>query len=176
MRGALLTLWAALAVWLSVVSAPTFAADAAATASGTDVQQVNAFIDEWHDDAAHARPRFFDKMAPGAIYIGTDKTERWTRDELKAWSKKYFERPSAWAFKPIKRHVAFSADRQFIWFDEQLDTQMGVCQASGVMQRTANGLQILHYQLSLAVPNELVDQFKDAIGKVDARSAAGKGK
>jgi hypothetical protein len=107
MRGALLAIWAALAVLLSAVSAPASAADAAATASAADVQQVNAFIDEWHDDAAHARSRFFDKMAPGAIYIGTDKTERWTRDELKAWSKKYFERPSAWAFKPIKRHVAF---------------------------------------------------------------------
>jgi hypothetical protein len=169
MRGALLTFWAALAVWLSAVSGPALAADAVAAGSATDTQQVNAFIDEWHDDAAHARLRFFDKMAPGAIYIGTDKTERWTRDELKAWSKKYFERPSAWAFTPIKRNVAFSADKQFIWFDEQLDTQMGVCQASGVVQRTASGLQILHYQLSLAVPNELVDQFTDAIRKAETK-------
>lgn len=159
MRRALLAFGLALAV----LSSPAFATDP----SATDTQQVNAFIDEWHDDAAHARSRFFDKMAPGAIYIGTDKTERWTRDELKAWSKKYFERPSAWAFTPIKRNVAFSADKQFIWFDEQLDTQMGVCQASGVVQRTASGLQILHYQLSIAVPNELVDQFKEAIRRVE---------
>jgi len=156
--------WLALGLLLLTSLAPVFAIDA----SAVDTQQINAFIDEWHDDAAHARSRFFDKMAPGAIYIGTDKTERWTRDELKAWSKKYFERPSAWAFTPIKRNVAFSADKQFIWFDEQLDTQMGVCQASGVVQRTASGLQILHYQLSLAVPNELVDQFKEAIRKVEA--------
>ena len=155
-----------LAFWLllAVCSTPAAAADA----SASDTQQVNAFIDEWHDDAAHARSRFFDKMAPGAIYIGTDKTERWTRDELKAWSKKYFERPSAWAFTPLQRNVAFSADKQFIWFDEQLNTQMGVCQASGVVQRTANGLQILHYQLSIAVPNELVDRFSAAIRQFDA--------
>lgn len=161
MRRALL----AFGLVLAVFSSPAFTADPKAT----DTQQVNAFIDEWHDDAAHARSRFFDKMAPDAVYIGTDKTERWTRDELKAWSKKYFERPSAWAFTPIKRHVAFSADRQFIWFDEQLDTQMGVCQASGVVQRTASGLQILHYQLSLAVPNELVDQFTEAIRKAETK-------
>ena len=165
-RRARLTLGLALAL----VSGHAAAADASAAASAKETQQVNAFIDEWHDDAAHARSRFFDKMAPGAVYIGTDKTERWTRDELKAWSKKYFERPSAWAFTPIKRHVAFSADKQFIWFDEQLNTQMGVCQASGVVQRPASGLQILHYQLSLAVPNELVDQFKDAIRKVETSS------
>ena len=53
---------------LAVCSMPAAAADA----SASDTQQVNAFIDEWHDDAAHARSRFFDKMAPGAIYIGTD--------------------------------------------------------------------------------------------------------
>ena len=155
---------------LAVCSMPAAAADA----SASDTQQVNAFIDEWHDDAAHARSRFFDKMAPGAIYIGTDKSERWTRDELKAWSKKYFERPSAWAFTAIKRNVAFSADKSFIWFYEQLNTQMGVCQASGVVQRTANGLQILHYQLSIAVPNELVDQFSDAIRKADGGGPAPK--
>jgi len=169
MRRALLALGLALAVSSGL---PGHAA--AADASAADTQQVNAFIDEWHDDAAHARSRFFDKMAPSAVYIGTDKTERWTRDELKAWSKKYFERPSAWAFTPIKRNVAFSADRQFIWFDEQLDTQMGVCQASGVVQRTASGLQILHYQLSLAVPNELVDQFTEAIRKFDVKPEARK--
>ena len=85
----LLALWLVLAAWSAKVEA--------ADAGTADTQQVAAFIDEWHDDAAHSRLRFFDKMAPGAIYIGTDKTERWTREELKEWSKKYFERPSAWA-------------------------------------------------------------------------------
>ena len=146
----------------------------AAEATASDTQQVNAFIDEWHDDAAHARSRYFDKMAPGAIYIGTDKTERWTREELKEWSKKYFERPSAWAFTAIQRNVAFSADKSVIWFDEQLNTQMGVCQASGVIQRTPNGLAILHYQLSIAVPNELVDQFSEAIRKAELKVDAKK--
>jgi hypothetical protein len=143
---------------------------AAAEATAADTQLVNAFIDEWHDDAAHSRVRYFDKMAPGAIYIGTDKTERWTRDELKEWSKKFFQRPSAWAFTAIKRNVSFSADKRFIWFDEQLNTQMGVCQASGVIERTPNGLQILHYQLSLAVPNELVDHFTETIRQFETKT------
>jgi len=156
----LLALWLVLAAWSAKVEA--------ADAGTADTQQVAAFIDEWHDDAAHSRLRFFDKMAPGAIYIGTDKTERWTRDELKAWAKPYFARPSAWAFIAIKRNIAFSADKNFIWFDEQLNTQMGVCQASGVIQKTPGSLAIVHYQLSLAVPNELVDQFSEAIRKAAA--------
>lgn len=165
MKAPLLSAWLVLAA----CALPARAVESVVEASAAERQQVNAFIDEWHDDAAHARSRFFDKMAPNGIYIGTDKTERWTRDELKAWSKKYFERPSAWAFTPLTRHLAFSADKNFIWFDEQLKTQMGLCQASGVMQRTPNGLQILHYQLSLAVPNELVDQFSEAIRKLEAK-------
>src|SRR5882672_890321 len=80
-------------------------------------QQVNAFVDEWHDDAAHARPAYFDKMAKEGVYIGTDKTELWQRDAFKAWAKKYFDRKSAWSFKATRRNVYFSPDRQFIWFD-----------------------------------------------------------
>ena len=45
--------------------------------------QVNAFVDAWHDDAAHARPAFFDKIASDGIYIGTDKRERWGREAFR---------------------------------------------------------------------------------------------
>ncbi len=162
--------FSALLTVLTIASAPAHAADLDAAYQ----QKINAFLDEWHDDAAHSRARFFDKMAPDAIYIGTDKTERWTRDELRAWSKPYFARPSAWAFTAIKRHIAGSADQQFIWFDEQLSTQMGVCQASGVIRSTGTGFQILHYQLSIAVPNELADQVVESIRQGAAGSGAAK--
>lgn len=118
-------------------------------------RQVNAFIDEWHDDAAHARLAYFDKIAKDGVYIGTDKTELWKRDEFKAWAKRFFERKSAWTFKATRRNVYLSPDKKFIWFDELLDTQMGVCQASGVIRKTDQGFEIEHYQLSIAVPNEV---------------------
>jgi hypothetical protein len=137
-------------------------------------QKIGAFLDEWHDDAAHSRMAYFDKMAPNGVYIGTDKSERWTRDEFRAWAKPHFAKPSAWAFTTIKRNIAFSQERNFIWFDEQLATQMGVCQASGVIRRTARGFEIEHYQLSLAVPNELVDQFTASIRKFEAGAPPGK--
>ncbi len=144
---------------------------AAAQAPAADAayqRQIHAFIDEWHDDAAHARLRYFDKMAPNGIYIGTDKTELWTRDQFKEWAKRFFERKSAWAFKAIKRNVYMSADKNFIWFDELLDTQMGVCQASGVMRKTAHGFEIEHYQLSIAVPNDVADKVTKLIKEFEA--------
>ncbi|MFZ6758224.1 nuclear transport factor 2 family protein [Undibacterium sp. Ji50W] len=134
-------------------------------------EKIARFIDEWHDDAAHARLSYFDKMAKEGVYIGTDQTERWTRDEFKVWAKRFFERPSAWAFKSFNRHISFSEDGRWIWFDEQLHTQMGICQASGVIQQTAQGLEIMHYQLSLTVPNELTDYLAAGVKKLDEKNA-----
>ena len=135
------------------------------------VKEVNAFVDRWHSDAANARMAYFDKIARDGVYIGTDKSEHWRRDEFKAWAKPYFKRKSAWAFKAIRRNVYFSEDRSTIWFDELLDTQMGVCQASGVMRRKGDSFEIVHYQLSMAVPNEvgsqvtrLIKDFQDKDG------------
>jgi hypothetical protein len=68
----------------------------AAQAQGVDdaalKRQFYAFGDEWHDDAVHARLAYFDKIAKDGVYIGTDKTELWHRDECKAWAKKYVDR------------------------------------------------------------------------------------
>lgn len=141
------------------------AASAFAQGDAAFRQQVNAFVDRWHDDAANTRPEYFDKIAPQGVYIGTDKTEVWTRDQFKAWAKPYWDKKKAWAFTAQKRNVYFSPDKKYVWFDEQLNTQMGTCQASGVLRNTGKGFLIEHYQLSLAVPNELLDSFTAMIAK-----------
>ena len=161
-----------IAACLVFLACPVFAQGAESDA--TYKQKIGAFLDEWHDDAAHSRMAYFDKMAPDGVYIGTDRTERWTRDEFKAWARPHFARPSAWAFKATSRNIRVSPDRNFIWFDEQLATQMGVCQASGVIRRMDRGFAIEHYQLSLAVPNELVDQFTASIRKLEAGTSPGR--
>ncbi|MFZ6745874.1 nuclear transport factor 2 family protein [Undibacterium sp. JH2W] len=163
MKKILTTLLAALAMQATQAHAGD---DVAAVAS-----KVAQFIDEWHDDAAHARLQYFDKMAKDGIYIGTDKTERWSRDEFKIWARRFFERPSAWAFTSFNRHINMSDDRQWIWFDEQLQTQMGICQATGVIRQTAQGFEIKHYQLSLTVPNELTDYLAAGVKKLDEKQA-----
>ena len=136
---------------------PARAGDDALTA------RVHAFVDEWHADAAHARPAFFDKIAADGIYIGTDRTERWTRDAFKTWAARFFERESAWTLVPRERHVRWSTDGAVIWFDEQLDSSMGVLQATGVMRAAGERLEIVHYQLSIAVPNGVQPQVTELI-------------
>jgi hypothetical protein len=155
-----------------ILACTLFLASLAACAQTQDAElakQVNAFVDEWHDDAAHARLAYFDKMAKDGVYIGTDKTELWHRDEFKAWAKRFFERKSAWSFHATRRNVYASADKSMIWFDELLDTQMGVCMASGVIHKTANGFEIVHYQLSMAVPNEVNSQVVKMVKEFEAK-------
>jgi hypothetical protein len=149
---------AAAVLSLGLLGAAQGATDAALT------QQVNAFIDEWHDDAANARMAYFDKMASDGVYIGTDRSELWKRDDFKAWAKKHFERKSAWSFKATRRNVYATPDGSVIWFDELLDTpNMGPCMASGVIRKTGKGFEIVHYQLSMAVPNEVAGKVTGMI-------------
>jgi hypothetical protein len=159
-----------------LVAACLFAASLCAQAQQADAalaRAVNAFVDQWHDDAAHARMAYFDKMAPDGVYIGTDKHELWHRDDFKAWAKKFFDRGSAWSFKAVRRNVYASPDKQFIWFDEILDTpNMGPCMSSGVIRKTAKGFEILHYQLSFAVPNEVSGQVSKLVKEFESKSQA----
>jgi len=123
-------------------------------------KDINQLLDAWHAAAATAdEDIFFGSMTADGIYIGTDATERWLRDELKEWSKEYFEGDSAWDFTPLNREVYLDADGEIAWFEESLDTWMGECRASGVLTQTKEGWKIKHYHLSVTIPNDNVDQF-----------------
>ena len=161
----------ALAAAIVVMAVAAAAPGQPAVADTAFIARVNAFVDEWHADAAHARLAYFDKIAPDGVYIGTDKTERWTRDAFKTWAARFFERPSAWSFTARHRNVAFTPDRSVIWFDEQLDSAMGVLQASGVMRSRATdgGFEIVHYQLSIAVPNAVQPKVSELIRENEGR-------
>jgi len=122
--------------------------------------QIDTLINNWHLAAATGDENvFFGSMGTESIYIGTDATERWSKDVFEEWSKKYFERETAWDFKPIERAVYFSDDRKVAWFNETLDTWMGICRGSGVVEQTADGWKLQHYHLSVTVPNEKIEDF-----------------
>lgn len=127
---------------------------------------LNTFVDDWHKAAATAdADAFFGAMSPDGIYIGTDASERWLRDELREWAAFAFEREVAWDFKTIEREVYFSRDGQYAWWEEKLDTWMGVCRGSGVVEQQNGEWKIKHYHLSVTVPNEKIEDFKKLVGK-----------
>ncbi|MEN0006525.1 MAG: nuclear transport factor 2 family protein [Bacteroidota bacterium] len=130
------------------------------------VQELNTFVNDWHQAAATANAdAFFGAMTPDGIYIGTDATERWLRDELRDWAKAAFEREVAWDFKAVEREVYFSRDGRYAWWEESLDTWMGICRGSGVVEKQEGQWKIKHYHLSVTVPNEKIKEFKKLVGK-----------
>ena len=127
---------------------------------------IDSLVNEWHHAAAVADEKtFFGRMTKDGIYIGTDASERWLRDELAEWAKKYFEGESAWDFTPLSRTINIAPGGQMAWFDELLDTWMGVCRSTGIMELRDDEWKIVHYQLSIAVPNDKLDAYRILIGK-----------
>ncbi|MGK0365608.1 MAG: hypothetical protein ACI85O_002674, partial [Saprospiraceae bacterium] len=127
----------------------------------TDVEkEVNNLMNTWHKAAATAdEDVFFGSMKKGGIYIGTDQTELWTGEEMKEWAKEYFEKDSAWDFTTIERNVYSTDNEQVVWFDEKLDTWMGVCRSSGVVEKVNGEWKISHYHLSVTIDNDLIKGF-----------------
>lgn len=130
-----------------------------------DRAEADTLLNAWHRAAATAdADGFFGKMTKDGVYLGTDATERWLRDELRAWAKPAFEREVAWLFRPYNRKVYFTRDGRTAWFEELLDSpHMGICRGSGVLSKTAKGWRIRHYDLALMVPNERMETVQKAL-------------
>lgn len=125
-------------------------------------EKINHIVDQWHKAASQADfDMYFSLMTKEGVFIGTDATENWTNKEFRRFSKPYFDRGKAWNFKSLERNVYFHENRTIAWFDELLDTQMGICRGSGILHQTKNGWKIAHYVLSIAVPNENVERLTE---------------
>ncbi len=134
-----------------------------------DEAEVIEVLDSWHKAAADADfDRYFSFFKDNqSIFMGTDATERWTVAEFKPWSKPFFDRGRAWSFTGHDRHIYFSEDGRVAWFDEELDTpNLGPSRGTGVMQLTSQGWKISHYNLTIPIPNEIVDKFVVEIDSV----------
>lgn len=122
--------------------------------------KINQLINNWHKAAADANLKaFFAPVTDDFVYIGTDASECWTRDEFYQFCKPYFKKGKAWNFKPIERKVYFSPKGKLAWFNETLDTWMGVCRSSGVLIKEKKEWKLSYYHLSITVPNEKVKDF-----------------
>ena len=76
----------------------------------------------------------------------------------------------------LQRHARVPPDRKVAWFDEALETpNLGPCRGSGVLIATDAGWKIAQYNLSIPIPNDLVDEFKKRIEGHDKEKPAKKG-
>ncbi len=120
-----------------------------------DRKDVDVLLDRFHEAAAEAdEERYFDSMAAGGVFLGTDAGERWDKAAFQAFAHPYFAKGTGWAYAPFERHVAFSAGGDVAWFDEKLlNEKYGEVRGSGVLVHEGGAWKIAHYVLSFAVPN-----------------------
>ncbi len=135
------------------------------TAQPPAERAVASVLDDWHLAAAQAdEGRYFSHLAEGAVFLGTDATERWTKAQFQVWAHPFFQRGKAWSFRATRRAITFSPDGHTAWFDEDLATpNLGPCRGSGVLTRTPSGWRIQQYNLSVPIPNALMDSVKAQI-------------
>ena len=130
---------------------------------------VNTLLDDWHKAASDANYEgYFSKMDSVSFFIGTDATENWTKKQFESFSKPFFDKGKAWSFKALERNVYVNDAKNFVWFDELLDTWMGTCRGSGVLEKKNKIWKIKHYVLSVEIPNNDVQAVILAKKKSDS--------
>lgn len=130
--------------------------------------EINQILNDWHLAATDANfNNYFGKMDSISVFIGTDASENWTKKQFANFSKPYFDKGKAWDFKTLERNVYVSEQGNFVWFDELLNTWMGTCRGSGVLEKKGDTWLIKHYVLSVAIPNDDVQAVIAAKKKND---------
>src|SRR5262245_16848788 len=68
-----------------------------AGAVGFEGAEVEALLDDWHNAAAQAdEERYFAHLAEDAIFLGTDASEGWTKEEFRAYAHPHFASGKGW--------------------------------------------------------------------------------
>ena len=121
--------------------------------------EVAKVLDQWHEAAGKANfKEYFDLMDSNSVFIGTDATERWDKQEFMDYAKPHFDKGKAWNFSSLDRNIEISEDGKTAWIDELLNTQMKICRGSGVLILKDGKWLIKQYVLSMTVPNDLADE------------------
>ncbi len=132
--------------------------------------EIDALLTAWHKAAATADAgTYFGSMAPGAVFLGTDVTERWTKEEFEARTASRFRRTSAWIYSAVRRSISLSADGTTAWFDEDLvSASYWPCRGSGALEKIDGAWKIRLYNLAFTIPNSAVREIRPAVLKAFA--------
>jgi ketosteroid isomerase-like protein len=130
-------------------------------------------LNDFHDAASKADfNRYFSHWTDTSVFLGTDDWERWVGQEFKDYAKARFDTGKGWTYTVKERHADFSPDGKVAWFDEMLhNAKVGTCRGSGVLVKTdgeGGGWKIMQYNLSLPIPNEMIE---DVAKKIMERAA-----
>ena len=137
--------------------------------SSNEKGNVSQTLDRFHQAAAKANyDEYFELFAEQAVFLGTDGSERWTKEAFKAYVKPHFTKKVGWLYKSTQRNISLVKDTNIAFFDELLfNDNYGKCRGTGVLIKLNNEWKILQYNLSIPVPNDLSEQV---IGLIQSAS------
>lgn len=126
---------------------------------------VSATLDALHEAASEADfDRYFSLYADEAVFLGTDATERWTREEFMDYTKARFNTGTGWTYHMLERHIAIAPGGRTAWFDERLENaNLGETRGSGVLVMEGGGWKIAQYNLTIPIPNEMAREVAERI-------------
>lgn len=133
-------------------------------------------LDRLHAAASNAdESAYFALYAPEAVFIGTDASERWNKEEFRAYAKPYFDQGKGWTYtpRPGSRHITIVPGTQggVAFFEELLDNaKYGTCRGTGVVRKIDGNWRVCQYHLTFPVPNDLAPQVT-ALIKVEEDKA-----
>ena len=118
-------------------------------------EDLDALLNGLHLDAHKGNfESYFDRYSTDAVFLGTDKTERWTIEDFKAYAKPAFSDGHGWTYAVIERN--WEGDGNTRWFDEiLLNEKLGHCRGTGVVEFINGEWKISHYALTMLVPNSI---------------------
>ena len=124
---------------------------------GDAPDEVSAVLDALHEAASEADfDRYFGLYAAEAVFLGTDATERWTREEFMDYARPHFDAGTGWTYRMLERHVSIAPGGRTAWFDERLDNDgLGETRGSGVLVMEDGSWKIAQYNLTIPIPNEV---------------------
>ena len=136
---------------------------------GVDTHQtkIDALLDGLHKDAHEGNfQAYFDRYTEDAVFLGTDKTERWSINEFKSYAKPAFADGHGWTYTVEERNWEGTGDIR--WFDEILfNEKLGYCRGTGVIQLQNDKWKIAHYALTMLVPNSIASEIGAQTKKAD---------
>jgi hypothetical protein len=137
------------------------------------IAQISGLLDRWHAAAARSDlEAYVGALDEDAVFRGTDDSERWDRESFRAYAAPHFAAGKGWSFTATRRAIQVSPDGQIGWFDEDLYTpNLGPVRGSGVVVQRPEGWRIAHYNLSVSVPNDHMDDVKQLLAGAPLPSA-----
>jgi ketosteroid isomerase-like protein len=139
-----------------------------------DESTPDATLDSFHRAAASAdTTAYFTAMTDDVVFLGTDGSERWQGSEFRDFVAAHFSAGRGWTYVPVQRDITVSANGDIAWFDELLQNEgLGTCRGSGVLVKSTNGWKVAQYNLSVPIPNAIVQDVANDIAALQSAPGA----